>query len=162
MLIKKVLALTDGSPISRNALKYAVEICNQLGAELHLLTVIEKAPSYVTAQVGKEYFEQAEAALREEVGSCSGYCETSGLSCHGEVRSGIVFEEIITYAEEVDADLIVMSTHGRSGLSHVLLGSMAEKVVRHAPCPVMTIRPKAKDWEIGRQGSCELSEGNPP
>ena len=156
MLIKRVLTLTDGSSISRNAMKYAVEICNQFGAELYLLTVIEKAPSFVTAELSQHFFEQAETALRKEVQSCSGYCETSGLKCRGEVRSGVVFEEIVAYAEEMDADLIVMSTHGRSGLSHVLLGSVAERVVRRAPCPVMTIRPTAKDWQISNQGTCEI------
>jgi nucleotide-binding universal stress UspA family protein len=155
MSFQKVLALTDGSDFSRKALKYAVEICQRFGARLHLLTVIEGPPSYVRGEVSQEILEETEAALRSELGSCSIYCETSGLPCHAEVRKGNPFEEIIAYAEEIDADLIVMSTHGWSGLPRVMLGSVAEKVVRHAPCPVMTIRLKAKELELGPQGSCE-------
>jgi nucleotide-binding universal stress UspA family protein len=157
MAFQNVLALTDGSEFSRKALRYAVEICHRFGARLYLLTVIEKPPSFVTGEVSREILEATEDALRSELGTCSIYCETSGLSCHAEVRKGHAFEEIIRYAEEIDADLIVMSTHGRTGLPHVLLGSVAGKVVRHAPCPVMTIRLHAKELELGPQGSCDTA-----
>ncbi len=155
MLIKKVLTLTDGSELSRTALRYAVEICQQFNAELYLLTVMDKVPSYLDAEVSHEIFERMEDILRNEVANCSGYCETAGLQCKSEVRTGLPYEEIIKYTKEIDADLIVMGTHGRSGISHILLGSVAEKIVRHAPCPVLTVRPTAKDWEISQQGSCE-------
>ena len=59
---------------------------------------------------------------------------------HAEVREGSPFYEIIRYAKEQDVDLIIMGTHGRGGLVHVLLGSVAEKVVRKSPCPVLTVR----------------------
>ncbi|MBN2332589.1 MAG: universal stress protein [Deltaproteobacteria bacterium] len=156
MLIKKVLTLTDGSELSRSALRYAVEICRQFDATLYLLTVVDKVPSYIDAEISHEIYEKMEDVLRSEVANCSGYCETSGLGCKAEVRHGIPYEEIISYAEEIDADLIVLATHGHSGIAHVLLGSVAEKVVRHAPCPVLTVRPKGKDWEISKPGSCEV------
>lgn len=155
MAFENVLALTDGSDFSRKALKYAVEICQRFDARLYLLTVIEGPPSYVKGEVSREILDATEATLRSQLGSCSIYCETAGLPCNAEVRKGNPLEEILRYAGEIDADLIVMSTHGWTGLPHILLGSVAEKVVRHAPCPVMTIRLKAKELALGPQGTCE-------
>ncbi|MCK5680144.1 universal stress protein [bacterium] len=148
MLIKKVLALTDGSQNSRSALRYAVEICRNFEASLHLLSVVEDMPSYVNLEVGSEFVSKVQETIRKEVVDCSGYCETSGISCEGEIRHGVPYEEIIGYAKEIDADLIVMATHGHTGISHILLGSVAEKIVRHAPCPVLTTRIDNKDWDI--------------
>ncbi len=156
MLIKKVLVLTDGSQNSRSALRYAVEICRNFGASLHLLSVIEDMPSYATLEVGSEFISKVQEAIKSEVVSCAGYCETSGITCDGEIRHGVPYEEIINYAKEIDVDLIVMATHGHSGLSHILLGSVAEKVMRHAPCPVMVTRIDNKDWDITKPGTCEV------
>ena len=148
MLIKTVLALTDGSQNSRNALRYAVEICRKFDASLRILSVIEDMPSYINLEVGAEFMANIQETIRSEVITCSGYCETSGIDCIGEIRHGIPYEEIVAYAEEIDADLIVMSTHGHTGLSHILLGSVAEKIVLHAPCPVLTTRLDTKHWDI--------------
>lgn len=63
-----------------------------------------------------------------------------GLAIHKEVREGTPFYEIVSFATETDVNLIVMGTHGHTGLAHVLLGSVTEKVVRKAPCPVLTVR----------------------
>jgi len=156
MLIKTVLALTDGSQNSRNSLRYAVEICHKFDAALHILSVIEDMPSYINLEVGAEFMANIQETIKNEVVTCSGYCETSGIKCTGELRHGIPYEEIVAYAEEIDADLIVMSTHGHTGLSHILLGSVAEKIVRHAPCPVLTTRLGAKDWDMP---TCDDGEG---
>ena len=157
MLIKKVLTLTDGSRNSRSALRYAVEICRKFDASLHLLSVVEDMPSYVNLEVGADFFNKIQDSIRAEVVSCSGYCETSGITCEGEIRHGVPYEEIVNYAREIGADLIVMATHGHTGLSHILLGSVAEKVVRHAPCPVLTTRVDMdKDWDISQPGTCAV------
>ncbi len=156
MLIKKVLALTDGSQNSRSALRYAVEICRNFDASLHLLSVVEDMPSYVNLEVGIEFFASIQETIKKEVVQCSGYCETSGVACTGEIRHGVPYEEIINYAKEIDADLIVMATHGHTGLSHILLGSVAEKIVRHAPCPVLTTRVDNKDWDIPKSDTCAV------
>jgi nucleotide-binding universal stress UspA family protein len=63
-----------------------------------------------------------------------------------EVQSGPPFVEIVRYAKEHDVDLIVMGTHGRTGIAHALIGSVAEKVVRKAPCPVLTVRPEGHQF----------------
>jgi nucleotide-binding universal stress UspA family protein len=156
MPVKKVLVLSDGSEISRQALRYAVEICNQFDAELNLLTVIEPLPAYVGAKVAKDLLDAAEARMQNEIKTCSGYCETSGMVCRSAVRKGIPHDTIIDYAHEIDADLIILSTHGRSGIRNAFMGNVAEKVVRHADCPVMTIRPGGRSWDFGAQGSCTL------
>lgn len=148
MLIKKVLALTDGSQNSRSALRYAVEICRKFDAALYLLSVVEDMPAYINLEVGAEFMANIQETIKSEVVNCSGYCETSGISCKGEIRHGVPSEEIIDYAKEIDADLIVLATHGHTGLSHILLGSVAEKIVRYAPCPVLTTRIDNKDWDI--------------
>ena len=62
------------------------------------------------------------------------------------VRTGVPFLEIIRYAKELEIDLIVLGTHGRTGLAHVLLGSVAERVVRKSPCPVLTVHPKGHQF----------------
>lgn len=156
MLIKKVLVLTDGSQNSRSALRYAVQICHNFGASLHLLSVIEDMPAYATLEVGSEFISKVQEAIKGEVVSCSGYCETSGIACNGEIRHGVPYEEIINYAKEIDADLIVMATHGHTGLSHILLGSVTEKVMRHAHCPVMVTRIDNKDWDVSTLGTCAV------
>ena len=153
MLIKKVLVLTDGSQNSRSALRYAVEICRNFEASLHILSVIEDMPAYATLEVGSEFMLKVQETIKSEVVSCSSYCETFGIVCDGEIRHGVPYEEIINYAKEIDVDLIVMATHGHTGLSHILLGSVAEKVMRHASCPVMVTRIDNKDWDISKPGT---------
>lgn len=69
-----------------------------------------------------------------------------GVSVVREIRVGTPFVEIVRYAKSSDVDLIVIGTHGRSGLAHVLLGSTAERVVRKAPCPVLSVRPEGHDF----------------
>jgi nucleotide-binding universal stress UspA family protein len=74
--------------------------------------------------------------------------KSRGLIFHREVRVGVDFREIIDYVAKHDIDLVVMATHGRTGLAHALLGSVAEKVVRKSPCPVLTIKHPAMKFEM--------------
>jgi nucleotide-binding universal stress UspA family protein len=64
------------------------------------------------------------------------------------IKTGIIFAEIIDYVKDQEIDLVIMGTHGRSGIEHILIGSVAEKVVRKSPCPVLTIRPKGKIFSM--------------
>ncbi|HDS17304.1 MAG TPA: universal stress protein [Proteobacteria bacterium] len=156
MLFKKVMALTDGSRNSRSALRYAVEICRNFKAPLYILSVVEDLPTYVNIEVGSEFFSKVQDSIQAEVENCAAYCKASGISCQGEVRHGVPYEEIVNYAKEIGAGLIVMATHGHTGLSHILLGSVAEKVIRHAPCPVLTTRIDDQDWDITEAVSAEV------
>jgi nucleotide-binding universal stress UspA family protein len=84
--------------------------------------------------------EQFVAAARDALERVAKADSVQGLHVRREVREGTPFYEIIRFAREGDVDLIVMGTHGHTGLTHVLLGSVTEKVVRKAPCPVLTVR----------------------
>ncbi|NPA25788.1 MAG: universal stress protein [Deltaproteobacteria bacterium] len=153
----RILALTDGSQNSRSAFRYAITICKKFGARLDILLVIEDMPAYVSLEVDSEFLVQIQDAMRREMEDCINYCRKAGVETNGVIRHGVPYEEIEDYARENDIDLIVMATHGHTGLSHILLGSVAEKIIRHAPCPVLTTRidEKSKDWDIDRETSGE-------
>jgi len=144
--LNRVLFPTDFSELSLQALKYARSFAETFKAELHVVHVVDEASLYWTAvapnsvPVGPSIEELAEVSEREmekfiqtNLGDLKAPMVTS-------VMSGRPFMEIIRYSREKAIDLIVVGTHGRSGLHHVLLGSVAEKIVRKAPCPVLTIR----------------------
>jgi nucleotide-binding universal stress UspA family protein len=142
--IKKILCPVDFSESSEHALRYAVAFTEAYGAELTLLHVIELPylPSYSTAGVPdlnlpvERMQEQSRAQLRELFERHQP--EAGRIDGHSTV--GNPFLEIIRHARDGEFDLIVMGTHGRTGLQHVLIGSVAEKVVRKAPCPVLTVK----------------------
>ena len=144
--LKRILAPTDFSDYSKSGVDYACSLAEQFDAELHLLYVLQDMVAMVPepgmafpppGDYLEELKESAENALQELLGPDS----AADLSVVRTTRHGPPFLEIIRYAKEKDIDLIVMGTHGRSGLAHVVLGSVAEKVVRKAPCPVLTVRP---------------------
>lgn len=143
--LKRILAPTDFSEHSRNALRYAAAFAERFGAEIILLHVFQdlavSGPEAVA--VGppivapiEQFLESARHSLKRLIEEC----HLEQLAIRAEVRPGMPFDEIITLATEEDVDLIVMGTHGRGWLAHVLLGSVTEKVVRKAPCPVLTVR----------------------
>jgi nucleotide-binding universal stress UspA family protein len=143
--LHRILVPTDFSKFSENALRYASAFAEKFGAELHLLHVVQDlswfipeaillAPS-VTPPVD-QFVTAARSALDRVVKDL----HLPGVTIHPEVCEGTPFEAIIRFAREKDIDLIVMGTHGHTGLAHMLMGSVAEKVVRKAPCPVLTVR----------------------
>ena len=140
-----ILVPTDFSKFSQAALTYAVAFAEKFGAELHLLHVVQNLALMVPDTVNVvppigPSVEQLTAAVREALERTSRENQLERFKIHREVREGTPFYEIIQYAKEKSVDLIVMGTHGHSGLVHVLLGSVTEKVVRKSPCPVLTIR----------------------
>jgi len=150
---EKILALTDGSQNSRSALRYAITIAKKFEAALDVLLVIEDMPAYISLELDDEFLLRIQDAMRSEVEDCIAFCRKSGIEANGIIRHGVPYEEITAYAEEQGVDLIVMATHGHTGLSHILLGSVAEKVIHHAPCPVLTtkIDEHSKNWDIERE-----------
>lgn len=140
--IRRILMATDFSDYSRDALDRAVQMAKAFGAEIHLLHVLElpytstppqyaKALEEVNKEEAKKLNTQAERIRQESI-------EVRLMSRHG-----VPHQQITEAAKEIRADLIVLGTHGRTGLAHMLIGSVAERVVRHAPCPVLTVKPKA-------------------
>jgi nucleotide-binding universal stress UspA family protein len=150
---QKIVAPTDFSPASTLALDATVLLARQFGAEVHLLYVYDPSllsPLYVVPGAAsltaptQEPREFEEGVLRElqrlRDERLQGVPRVElAVKQHTSAAEGIV-----SYATESGADLIVLSTHGRTGLSHLLIGSVAERVVRHSPCPVLTMRSKAK------------------
>ncbi|WP_372719847.1 universal stress protein [Immundisolibacter sp.] len=139
LAIRKVLVPLDFSDPSLQAVQYARRFADPSGAELVLLYVIE--PVAYPAELGVVINLDADLAERamSELEKLR-VQHLSDLSARCLVRNGVADAEIVATAKSESADLIVIGTHGFSGLKHFLLGSTAERVVRDAPCPVLTVR----------------------
>jgi nucleotide-binding universal stress UspA family protein len=152
--IKTILLPTDGSDCSAKAVAYALSFARQLGGRVVALHVIDRRwdeqMRVMYADVGQDmtekvrtgYEEEARRILREVTDAAG----KVGVPVETKILAGIPSEDIVRLAGELPADLIIMGTHGRAGVSHLLLGSVAEKVVRRAPCPVLTVRKEEHDF----------------
>jgi len=150
--MSRILCPVDFSQSSDYSLGYAVDFARMFDAQLTLLHVVEVPflPSYAMAGVPDLSLplEQIEEGARTGLARLTEECRKKHQKVETELRTGSAFMEIISYAREIDADLIVMGTHGRTGLGHIIIGSVAEKVVRKAPCPVLTIRHPEQTFEM--------------
>ncbi|HJU29073.1 MAG TPA: universal stress protein [Candidatus Binataceae bacterium] len=144
----KILVPTDFSEDSKLALSYAIELAQKFSAEIIVVhvdqplapvMVSELNPGLDVGTMNRIAEEQRLLALRE-LDQTSARLRESGVKSRGLMRVGAPFLEILHAAQTENADLIVMGTHGRTGLAHVLIGSVAERVVNKAPCPVLTVR----------------------
>jgi nucleotide-binding universal stress UspA family protein len=149
--LDRILVPTDLSEFSKHALRYGCEFANRFNAELHLLTVVQDVVAMVPEPgmafpAPGEYLQELQQASRKALDELPDPALLRGATVVRDVRVGTPFLEIVRYAKESAIDLIVIGTHGRSGLAHVLLGSTAEKIVRKAPCPVLTVRPEGHDF----------------
>lgn len=146
--ITRILVPTDFSTATELALDYAVTVASRFGASLQLLHVVDDP--LVTGAVGSEVYITSLPSLRQRLiddaarrlGRLAFTC--GRVAARREVRIGRPADAICEVAREEGCDLIVMGTHGRTGMAHVLLGSVAEQVVRKAPCPVLTVRDSAR------------------
>lgn len=142
--IKNILCAVDFSEMSPKVAKYAQHLAKSLQASVKVLYVAPSLSQYVG-------FHVPPASIENFVGEIVTGAEKSmetfvqenfeGVPAEGDVVSGYAAEEILDYAQEKDMDMIVMGTHGRKGIDRVLFGSVAEKVVKSAKMPVLTIRP---------------------
>lgn len=141
--LKKILVPIDFSSLSKDALPYATLLAQQFGAELILLHVVERFPidsilgRGLMNEVTVPLMKQAEVTLEQ---MATELAQATGVKTAAIVRDGAPFENICLAAKSLSADLIVLTTHGYTGLKHVWLGSTAERVVRQAPCPVLVVR----------------------
>jgi nucleotide-binding universal stress UspA family protein len=133
----------DFSSYAEQALDYAIALAKQLQAHVTLLHVIQP-PLIAGADMGvwpsPTFLEELEAAVTSDMEGYLARVTAAGLEGEIVVVHGVPFQEILHAAKERHVDLIIMGTHGRTGLTHVLLGSVAEKVVRLATCPVLIAR----------------------
>lgn len=139
--IRTILVPTDFSPCSLEAMRYAMGLAQLLGARVVFLHVVEP-PAY-GAELPTPYpgFEpDMTKKLAEMMHDWVEQVKVQGIAVEWHIEVGAPFAEIRDAVERYGADLVVMGTHGRTGLSHLLLGSVAERVVQHAPCPVLTVK----------------------
>ena len=146
--ISRILVPTDFSEPSEEALKYAKGLASCLGSSIYVLHVLEDLAAhawttevYVSALPGVH--EEMERQARERLDQVLTAEEKTRFKAETALRMGSAFVEVVRYAREQGIDLIVMGTHGRGAIAHMLLGSVAERVVRKAPCPVLTVRHKS-------------------
>jgi nucleotide-binding universal stress UspA family protein len=153
--LKKILVPIDFSAQSRKAMQYGLSFAKQFNAEVLLLHVVELTPLPApplmvvqdeATQAGVHESTAKElAAWRDEI--------SSQAAVKASVRNGISpHAEIVNAATEGNMDLIILGTQGRAGLAHLLIGSTAERVVRHAPCPVMVVRKREHDFVSNPEG----------
>jgi len=150
-MFKKILCPVDFSEFTKDVIAYAADISKQYGAELHVLHVIPNLTYFTPYEsfLTPENLVAIEKNIQDEVDRDFGkILKNVDIDVKKAVRTGVAFVEIIDYAKAEGIDLIVMGTHGRSGIEHILIGNVAEKVVRKSPCPVMTIRPRGKEFKM--------------
>jgi nucleotide-binding universal stress UspA family protein len=145
MNIQRILAPTDLSELSQQGLTTALELAEAFGAKLLLLHVVEPPPypveGIVPSNLGATLLDDLERQASRDLAQMLSGAHGTKVEVMRRVVVGIPYRKIVEVAEEEKSDLIVMTTHGRTGLSHLVMGSVAEKIVRTAPCPVLTIRP---------------------
>jgi nucleotide-binding universal stress UspA family protein len=143
MASQRFLVPIDFSEDANQALEYAINLAGKLDACVTLLHVIQSIPLGgvdMGVTLPYTYLQDLETEITQSMNACLARVTAAGLEGDIVVVHGVPFHEIIETAKTQKVDLIVMGTHGRTGLQHVLLGSVAEKVVRLAPCPVLVAR----------------------
>jgi nucleotide-binding universal stress UspA family protein len=143
IVLRNLLLAVDFSDSCLKATEYAVDLAHRFGATLHLLHVIEDPVVYLP--MFESYplppREQIETYAQDRLENWITGAEGEGLKLEIAWRHGAPHIEIVDYAEDSKVDLIILGTHGRGAAAHLLLGSVAEKVIRKAPCPVLTVHP---------------------
>jgi nucleotide-binding universal stress UspA family protein len=149
--LKTILVPTDFSEASQAALDYAKALAAPFGASLHLVHVMEDllahawaAEVYVASMPNLR--DEIEKEARERLSAMLAPGEHQQFASVAALLTGNPFLEIIRYAKTQQVDLIVIGTHGRGAIAHMLLGSVTEKVVRKSPCPVLTVREAQHDF----------------
>jgi nucleotide-binding universal stress UspA family protein len=150
--LNKVLVATDFSDVAGAALTYGSELAKRFGARLHVVHIAENAfmlnvgaAGYVAdvTEIQREIDEEA----RRQIDSCTAGIEPRPTTAVISAGSSPAFG-IVDYAKEHDIDLVVIGTHGRGGVTRMILGSVAEKVVRMAPCPVLTVHHPEHEFVV--------------
>lgn len=135
-----ILVPTDDSEPAGEAVDHGIDLAASCSATLHVLSVVDSS-AYASLDVSSEQaLDELEARAEAATGEIAETAAEAGIEAVTNVSIGTPHEQITDYAEAVDVDLIVMGTHGRTGLDRFLLGSVTERVVRAAPAPVLTVR----------------------
>ena len=151
MNIVKILCPVDFSDSSNHALQYAIAFSKAHAASLHLLHVIQPL-SYgvgvdgIDVSTSVDVLDTLQESCRDQLKRLGEMVATEEIDATTNIVIGTPFIEITRMAREEAMDMIVLGTHGRTGLAHMLIGSVAERVVRKAPCPVLTVKHPEHDF----------------
>ncbi len=149
--LRRVLVPTDFSALSDKALQYGKALAGAFEASLFVLHVVQEPfvtgwtmEGYVAAL--PDFRSDLEEQARERLQQCLAPAERERYRATLATRVGVPWAEIVAYAKEEEIDLVVLGTHGRGAIAHLLLGSVVEKVLHAAPCPVLSVRPLEHDF----------------
>jgi universal stress protein A len=150
-MFKKILCPVDFSQFTQEVVNYALDLAKKYGAVVHIMHVVPNMTYFTPYEsfLTPENLIAIEKNIQDEVErNFAKLLKNDTVPTKTVIKTGVPFVEIIDYAKSESIDLIVMGTHGHTGLEHILIGNVAEKVVRKSPCPVMTIRPKGKTFKM--------------
>ena len=155
---RRILCPTDFSSLATAGVDHAASLAAREGAELVLLHVLAPVTAYVVPDVAGsvlvQFEEQAREDARHQLRRLRDRIRGTGVSTHTVLAQGYAPDQIVRAAQRLRCDLIVLATHGRTGLTRMLLGSVAEALIRRAPCPVLALRPpqppRAHEHGLGR------------
>jgi nucleotide-binding universal stress UspA family protein len=140
----RIVVPTDFSRCAEEAWALAQRLADAFGSELVLLHVLVEAPLFqegpFSMDKARRVYEAARKWAEESLEQWAGTARGKGLNVRWVLRTGVPYREIVALATDERADLVLMGTHGRGGIDRALLGSVADRVVRLAPCPVLTVR----------------------
>ncbi|SEP72456.1 universal stress protein [Natrinema salaciae] len=136
-----LLLATDGSDAAERAADHGIELASELGATLHVLSVSEDGPQAANKQDKLRSDPEDEAVTAAE--RTKEAAERDGVDVTTDIRHGVPQEQVVDFAETNAVDMIIVGTAGRSGLDHLISGSVAEEIVRNAPVPVLTVRDRS-------------------
>jgi nucleotide-binding universal stress UspA family protein len=145
--IKRIVVATDFSEGSDAAMERAFAIAGALGATIDLVHVLDTALLTAPSSLGSMPLVEPEALMHEIDTALAARVEKAaqaGLVCQSDSLDGYPAREIVRHAQKTGADLIVVGTHGRTGIAHVIMGSVAERVVQRSSCPVLVIPPERR------------------
>jgi nucleotide-binding universal stress UspA family protein len=145
--LKTILAAVDFSEPSQQALDAAVSMAAAFDATLHVVHVFElpiPAVSPYEVAIPEAYLEESREAASKRLADAAAHAGSKGARVETHLGEGPAARSICRTAEEIGADLIVMGTHGHTGIKHLVLGSVAERTLRHAPCAVLAVKARAE------------------
>lgn len=149
--IKNIIVPTDFSNLSFTAFDYAKDIASRWKAKIHIVYVLEKQPPFLAMRsidVNEEQvMKSMEVQAQKQLDEATKRFGKVDFDVTTVLLKGVDYEELVQYSKKINADLIVLATHGRTGFIHTLIGSVTEKVVRHAKCPVLVTTPTDEDRE---------------
>ncbi|HJV63349.1 MAG TPA: universal stress protein [Albitalea sp.] len=144
-MFKRILVPTDGSDITKKAVQTTIELAKSLGATVYTISVKEPFPYSAISEMQptppQEFFDAQERIASRRVQDVRDACQAMGMSCEGHTVEALhPWEAIIEHADRMGCDLLVMASHGRRGVTALLLGSETQKVLTHSRIPVLIVR----------------------